>query len=113
MHIAVGIVACWIGFWANLAAQSRIFCVNIETILVSFQLGLEVSFPVPAGIATNVQIVGLQFFSVLFIATMTLLQHSFTNMHIATWIGTSFVCIATIFTLLFKGNDLILGQIYQ
>lgn len=106
--ILVAITCFSMGFFVNLCMQGNQHLSAMITLPVTLQVAVEVSFPVPEGISSNIQLMSLQLFGVIFILVMSLLEdpenHS---MKLATWLGTGIVIAVSFASLLFKGLSLL------
>jgi len=87
--IVVGITSIAFGFFVNFASQ------------ISYQVAIEVSYPVPEAISTNIQVLSLQLFGMFFIILMSLLENS---AHVGIWIASSCVCVGAIAMLFYRGK---------
>jgi len=72
---------------------------------ISYQVAIELSYPVPEGISSNIQVLSLQLFGMIFIIIMSALENPNTHqMTAAVWLVTASVCLSAIAMLFYRGK---------
>ncbi len=112
IHIAndatVVAISCFLmGFFVNFCMQGKLSILRSpQLLLVSLQVGIEVSFPISEGISANMLFLGLQFFGMVWIIILSAMEDPVTHsMTVATWLATVCVCLVAFASFFFKGKS--------